>query len=244
MCIKSVLDQTYKDFYIYEINYGTDDFNFSDYFSKFGRKYKFFKKELKNHAEAMNYLLDKCLKDKMDVVFNTNMDDYYNSYRFEKQLEKIKEGYDIVSSDIQYVMNDKLLNIFKFSDFNSDINGRIDYENIIAHPTVCYSKKFLENIRYIPEEIPSEDYNLWKRLLKNDYKFYIVDSILCYYRIHENQVSKDRDIKKIENNNINNQLDYIRNATKDRCRCGGQIVEIVYKSGNKYRMCDSCKIIY
>lgn len=131
-CIKSILDQTYKDFFIYEINYGNDDFNFSDYFSKFGKKYKFFKKELNNHAEAMNYLLDKCLKDKIDVVFNTNMDDYYHIDRFEKQLEKIKQGYDIISSDIQYIVNDELLNVFKFSDFNSNIIERINIENIKA----------------------------------------------------------------------------------------------------------------
>lgn len=251
-CINSILYQTYKDYYVYDLNYGGDDFNFSSFFVK---NYKSFKKEFNNHVGAMNFLLDKCLEDNFDAVFNINLDDYYDENRFQIQLDKIKEGYDIVSSDFNIYRNkngdgfelyDSMIfhNIDILNEFNKD-------NNVIAHPCVCYSRNFILNNRYL-DEIPREDFNLWKRSI-NNYKFYICDKILLNYRVHENQITYENRVDEIKNNeeliNKITKENIIRNNSKigrsiyvvdgEKCSYCGYIKDKI-----RYNFCQKCNKLY
>ncbi len=238
-CINSILEQTYKDFYVYELNYGKDNINFSLYFSHLGERYKYFKVEQPNHAYAINFLLDECKKDKFSAVFNTNLDDYYHPERFQKQIEKIKQGYDLVSSNMQYVRDEQLAEHYKFHIHQDNIEGIIENENIIVHPVVCYGKKFISKLRYNPDDIPEEDYTLWKKIYK-DYKIFILEDTLCYYRRHDNQITK---VEKQEVNNIK-KINYNKKKIIELCRCGGQVSTIISPYGNRYKICQSCKKNY
>jgi len=191
-CRETILNQTIKEFSIYEINYGEDDFSiFQDI--RLENPHIFISEEKSNHAEAMNSIIDLAFEDGCDYVFNTNLDDYYALDRFEKQIEFLDHGYDIVSSDFCYIEEieneDKITyykEIKKFGDveFNLEKN-----HNVIAHPCVAYSKKFWESNRYNIEEIPAEDMLLWKRGIEGGFKFYICDEVLLNYRLHSNQVT-------------------------------------------------------
>jgi hypothetical protein len=198
-CIQSIINQTYKDYFIYDLNYGGDDFNFSNYFDN---NYNFFSENLENHAEAMNYLFDKCIEDDMDCVFNINLDDCYDLNRFDIQLGKIKEGYDIVSSNFKYIGDIKSIRFTEDSKFeyhnykDLDITDRLKIDNIIGHPSVCYSRNFINKNKYIPTEIPKEDWELWKRTSSN-FRFYICEEVLLSYRIHEEQITSK--VRKIDN---------------------------------------------
>ena len=68
-CINSILNQTIKDFTIYEINYGEDDLSLLDgiYVNK-----RFYSETLENYADAMNFIITKAFDDGCDYVFNTN----------------------------------------------------------------------------------------------------------------------------------------------------------------------------
>jgi hypothetical protein len=198
-CIQSIVNQTYKDYFVYDLNYGGDDFNFSSYFDK--DCYKFFSENLENHAEAMNYLFDKCIEDDIDCVFNINLDDCYDLNRFDIQLGKIKEGYDIVSSNFKYIGDFKFngwggQDEFKYSGEN--ISEKLEFDNIIGHPSVCYSRNFINKNKYIPSEIPKEDWELWKRT-SGKFKFYICEEFLLFYRIHSEQITtKSRKLEDIK----------------------------------------------
>lgn len=233
-CITSIVNQTYKDYYVYDLNYGNDDFNFKKYFPK---KYKFFKEEFKNHVGAMNFLLDECVKKKFDAVFNINLDDYYHEDRFKIQIEKIKEGYDIVSSNFKIIRLNDNSNRFEtyekmIFDKESIVDRFIIGDNIIAHPCVCYSKKFIQNNKYL-DEIPEEDFKLWKRTI-NDYKFYICNEFLLNYRIHSNQITST---------NTTNTTNTTKTRTvyniNDNCKyCGFP------KNKVKYNFCQKCNKLY
>lgn len=221
-CIQSIIDQTYKDYYLYDLNYGGDDFNFSKHFSERKSfwnskiKYKFFSENLENHAEAMNYLFDRCIEDDMDCVFNINLDDCYDLNRFDIQLGKIKEGYDIVSSNFKYIGDFNFngwggQSSFEYSRYkDEDITKRLEDENIIGHPSVCYSRNFINKNKYIPTEIPKEDWKLWRRT-STDFKFYICEEFLLFYRIHGEQITSKA--KKIETINmmLENDKDMLTN---------------------------------
>ena len=185
-CLDSIINQTYNDFTFYEINYGGDGYSVLEN-KKYEQKSKFWNLKKNNHAEAMNFLFDRVSEDDCDLVFNINLDDFYDLRRFEIQIDFAKQGYDITSSDFSY--NDNLLFDMNVSDYK-DINFILkNHLNIIAHPSVCYSKNFVKNNRYDSNRIPEEDWDLWKRTC-DKYKFTIINEVLLYYRRHSKQITK------------------------------------------------------
>lgn len=199
-CFESIINQSYSDFSIYELNYGDDDFRLSRYFD-FNKDYHYYQRKFNNHADAMNCVLDKAIEDGCDYVFNTNMDDNYHTNRFKTQISIALKGYDIVSSNFVYIdENGKKGKYFDFSNVNIKDNLKAD-NNVIAHPSVCYSKKFILENKYNSDKIPREDLELWKSTI-NKYKFFICPEYLLNYRIHQNQVSRpnstiSRKVKKV-----------------------------------------------
>ena len=188
-CIESLINQTHRDFKFYEVNYGDDDYSLLSDYKLDG---DFYNKEMSNHAEAMNFIIDKSVEDGCDVIFNVNLDDNYSIFRISKQLDKIEEGFSVVSSDFAYIEDDngidKITKFLPMSQMN--INDELNRDNnIIGHPVVCFTKEFWSDNRYKPEEIPREDLDLWKRSI-DKYKFHIIPDVLLFYRIHDNQVSK------------------------------------------------------
>lgn len=191
-CVGSILNQTHSNFSIYEINYGGERDSVLEGFH-FSNPHIFISEEKKNHAEAMNSIIDVAFGDGCDYIFNTNLDDFYDPKRFEVQVDVLNSGFDLVSSDFCYIEEINgvdevtlIKNIKRFGDIQENLEKG---HNVIAHPSVAYSKKFWEQNRYVPEEIPREDMNLWLRSIRNGFKFYICDEVLLNYRLHENQVT-------------------------------------------------------
>jgi hypothetical protein len=196
-CINTITNQTFQDFDVFELNYGEDNYSLENFFDlKNGYHFLNQKQKMDNHAEAMNYLLDMIFKEKeYDFCFNINLDDYYDLNRFEKQIEIMKQGFDISSSEYIFIKEvngeDKLLGL---AGLSTKPLGQLFQDDItpIAHPCVCYSKSFWINYGpYIPSEIPREDKNLWIRSYSSGAKLYIIKEPLLYYRLHDKQVSKD-----------------------------------------------------
>lgn len=191
--VNSMLSQSINDFSIYEINYGWDDYSvLSDI--DHNKKSFFFSEKFENHVYAMNFILDQAFSDGCDCVFNTNLDDFYHPTRIEKQIECIRKGNDIVSSDFCYVEEftegDRVVfhkNILQFGDIESNL---IRNHNVIAHPCVAYSRKFWsDGNRYNVDTIPREDLLLWQSALQKGYSLFIHPEELLYYRLHGNQIT-------------------------------------------------------
>lgn len=187
-CLDSIMNQTFKDFTIYEINYGGDDVRLVN-------DSNFFSIEKINYADAMNFIITEAFADGCDYVFNTNLDDFYSNKRIEHQIEYLKLGFDIVSSDFCYINENNNvtlnLNILKYGSIMDNLNRG---HNVIAHPVVAISRFFWSDIqnRYDINKTPEEDKDLWQRSIQRGYKFHIIDEILLYYRIHSNQVSNKK----------------------------------------------------
>jgi hypothetical protein len=192
--INSMLNQTDSEYTFYEIDYSGSGLSL---LGDVDKDKKFWSIKMKNYASAMNFILDRAFEDDCDYVFNMNLDDYYHSTRIEKQIELISQGYDIVSSDFCYIKESKIGNefvddIILYLEIDKLINN-LEYHlfngnNIIAHPSVCYSKNFWKNNKYDFTKVPEEDFDLWKRTF-NSYNFSIHSEVLLYYRRHDNQVS-------------------------------------------------------
>lgn len=176
----SVLDQTYKDFDIFEVNYGNDDNRIFD-------NSTFIKKEFPTFVHVQNYLLELLFEKGYDCVANSNVDDKYSVCWIEKMLPYVERGYDLISCNFLLFQDLELLKKHYFDKLNIE-QELANNHNIICHPSAMYSRKFFENgNRYIPEQIPLEDMMLWQRAIKNS-KFIILPEHLCYHRIHDNSV--------------------------------------------------------
>lgn len=192
--IRSMLNQSFDNFEIYEIDYGGGNESLIEKY-KPAQKHHFYSLPLKNHGYAMNYILDKAFSDGCDFVFNTNLDDYYSRFRIEKQLEELENGSSLVSSNFYYITEvdgqDSIIYKKEMSIFSESLHQQLieKNHNVICHPAVAYSKKFWKNHRYVPEEIPEEDFKLWKRALLSGEKITILEEYLLHYRLHENQIT-------------------------------------------------------
>lgn len=176
---QSILNQTFKDFEIYEVCYngGTERiFEESNYESI----------SLPTFIHAMNYLIEKALKNGVDVLGNLNVDDWYNPDWLKIQIPFIEQGFDIVSPNFSLFKDG--LEYHKHHFENLDIREELYRgHNVLCHPAITYSRKFLKHNKYEPSEFPVEDLLLWKRTIDN-YKFKIVPENLLYHRIHGNSV--------------------------------------------------------
>lgn len=192
--ISSMLNQTYENFVIYEIDYNGNNNSIISKYSP-SQEHNFFSLELENHGHAMNYIIDRAFSDGCDYVFNTNMDDYYSRFRIQKQLDAFNVGADIVSSNFYHITEingmDSVVKPFYVNQYEKNIQVEliVKSHNIIAHPAVAFSKKFWEQNRYSPSEIPLEDLKLWQRAYSSGFKFKILEDFLLYYRLHEKQIT-------------------------------------------------------
>ena len=67
-CVKSILNQSHKNFKIYEINYGDEDYSV---FSELGTNKKehiFYKRNHINYIESMNFIISEAFDDGCDYV--------------------------------------------------------------------------------------------------------------------------------------------------------------------------------
>lgn len=177
----SILNQSHKDFDIFELCYGSSG-------ERIFEESQYIMKQCETFVHGMNYLIELAISQGYDYIFNTNVDDYYSPLRIERQLPYLIEGYDIVSSNFMLVRNEKNYLRQEFNDLNLETELTRSH-NIIAHPSVAYSKNFFTKCEYRPEEIPTEDLLLWQRGIKEGMKFKIVPEILLYHRLHDKMVS-------------------------------------------------------
>ena len=203
-CLKSIENQTFKDFDIFELNYSkkaeenmflTDIGFFKD------KKITTYRQECRNHIEAMNFLLNKTFKElDYDVIFNINLDDIYNEKRIELQLIKVFEGYDLISSNytiFQEKDGEKIRREMKMTKSYDNIDDEQIFikikmsknKNIAPTSAMCFTKKCWEVLESIPYLPGVESLLICKKVLKNKLKIHICPELLVDYRIHENQVS-------------------------------------------------------
>lgn len=199
-CVNSILNQSFKSFTIYELNYGKSSKSVFTGHNMNNIKHKMFTLELHNHVYAMNFLMEQAATDNCDYVFNVNLDDIYEINRFETELKYAVQGNDIVSSYWRVVdendtckttITDKELFMNsdrKMTEQKKIYNELVNFNhNIINHSCVCYSKNIIDSYRY-SDDVPREDLLLWQQLAKDGIKFKIIETPLIRYRIHSNSI--------------------------------------------------------
>lgn len=195
-CLVSIQNQRVEEFEVLELDYGQNPEQLYEGSQFFTAKFKEVDKIHRGHSHAHNWLCRKAVELGFDYVFNTNIDDFYHYERLYRQVQYLKQGYDVVSSNMTQIDHEnrvimKGINMMQdiaFSEMNI-VEHFNKGHNIIAHPACAYSANFIKKSGLLnPLEVPKDDFELWKRSI-NKFTFKIAPYTLLYYRIWGGNVS-------------------------------------------------------
>lgn len=203
--VKSILNQTYRDFELLIIDDGSTDNTCEIIESIKDDRIVYKKTENKGTAAALNYGLSIASG---DWIARIDADDLNVPERLEKQIKFLNTnpGYDIVSSWSVY-FNDKGRILFPLRTpvNHDDIVMALNLHNPINQSGTIYNKDLIKNEVYDESYMLYEDYELFYRI-KDKVKFYNIPEFLVYTRMRGNAKSSTMKDEKIFEMLFNNSF--------------------------------------
>lgn len=194
--IESVVNQTYKDLEIIVVDDGSLD-NTEKIVRKWQEKDKriFYIKHEKNRgiSAARNTGIS---YSKGDYLAFLDDDDIWLHQKIEVQMkEMMKSDFDLLFSNL-YFWDSKKNTKYKAFELNPlsmgrDVLGILIKKNFGTTSTAFLRKSILKKVGFFDETLPpSEDYDLWLRIVYNGFKIGFIEEPLILYRIHSIQMTK------------------------------------------------------
>ncbi len=238
--INSVLNQTFKGFELIIVNDCSTD-NSKEVIEKTiandNRVILIDLKENKGKAHALNRALEVA---KGKFICFLDADDIYFSDKLEQQIKFMEENPDIdmIYGGAKYFADENIKlereqtpildtsdnNLFEnlkkagektVEELNSKHHGILsDGEAIIAACSVMIRKKVFDKCKFDETMRNIEDYDIWYRIIGHGFKLQSINKNFYYYRVHENQKSKDPTKKQKAKNIIFNRIvsgEYFKN---------------------------------
>lgn len=196
--VKSILNQTFKDFELLIINDGSID--------KSVEIIKTFKdKRIQLIHNPANLGLIKTLNKGIDLtkgkyIARMDADDIAMPNRLEKQVAFLENNseYALVGTQANFIFGDKLSNTLFSMETNSEILPVLSlFSCPFIHPSVMIKTAILKEFYYHEGFTAAEDYELWTRILKK-YPCANLSESMLQYRIHDNNISTIQNDKQID----------------------------------------------
>lgn len=198
ICLKSLYQQTFSDYSVFELCY---DFSNLKIWNDSSKDYHFFNESFNNKNDALNFLLKKAFYDfNTDFVFIVNLDDIYHKSRIEK-LIKFSNNYDIISSNYFLLfdnnMKKRTLVQDKYED-DYDIDNMIKFmiknnKRVVDISGVLFNKNVIEKCGFFDNDFGYfSHFILWKKSIKTNLNIFISPEFLLYYRQNSNKNNKNK----------------------------------------------------
>ncbi|WP_281716744.1 glycosyltransferase [Alistipes senegalensis] len=119
-----------------------------------------------------------------EYVARMDTDDLIAPTRFEKEIRKLDEGYDVVSCWTKIFEDDlsHILCVRARPEFHDDIVRLAKRRSPINHPGAVFRKSAVLKAGNYQHCLLFEDYHLWVRMILSGAKFYNVPEPLYYFR--------------------------------------------------------------
>lgn len=194
--IKSILNQTFKDFELIIINDGSTDKTLK-IIEQFKEKRIFLYNNKKNLgvAKSLNVGL-KLAKGK--YIARIDADDLNYPNRFEIQVKFLNQNpeYVLIGSNADWIdRKGNLIPGFKVKLNDSELRKWMFFRNQFFHSSVMFRSSAVKLLGYYNEVLNGvEDYDLWFKMLRIG-KVANISKSLIKRRIHENVVTKNKHFK-------------------------------------------------
>ena len=163
-----------------------------------------------------------------EIIFRMDTDDTMPIDRFEKQLSKINEGYDIVSC-WTLMFEDRIDNVVaikKRPEYHNEIEKLAHKRSPIGHPGAVFRRTAVLKAGNYQHNLLFEDYDLWVRMLIIRAKFYNIQEPLLYLRTSVEQIKRRGGFK--------HWLNEVRSFIKFRKLGFYTTKDVIYNSGVRF----------
>ncbi len=136
-----------------------------------------------------------------EYIARMDTDDTMPPYRFEKQIKKLEEGYDVVSCWTAIYENDmsNIIAIKELPEQSEDIIKLAHRRSPICHPGCMFRKSAVLKAGNYQHSFFYEDYHLWIRMIMTNARFYNIQEILYYLRTSPAQIKRRGGWKYLSN---------------------------------------------
>ncbi len=199
-CLESVINQNFEDFELLILANNCSDELWSTIieFSKKSKKIKIFRLELGGLTFALNYGLNISIG---KYIARMDADDLCLPDRFKIQVEYLEKNPSTIVLGSQIILIDQNNNIIsqthKLPTTLEKIKSHSYRNNPLAHPSVIFRRKDIISIGGYKFGFYGEDYELWLRCLRNNFKIENLSIPLIYYRIHDKQETTWKNLNNI-----------------------------------------------
>lgn len=184
-CFNSIREQTVQADEVLVLIDGPVDDNLRNVINNSSFNAHYFEKN-----RGLPYVLNDGIKlASHELIFRMDADDIAVADRFEKQIEYFNINQDTALlggqiqeflDSIEYLQGIRSVPLDQFS-----IAKFAKWRNPFNHPTVAFRKNIVEGLGgYNTKATYFEDYDLWVRMIAQNYKVANLPDILCYMRIN------------------------------------------------------------
>ena len=204
--IKSILNQTFKDFEYLIIDDGSTDR--TEYLIKSinDDRIKYYKINHRGRAAALNFGLTKA---QFEIIALMDADDIADPTRFEQEMLLLKNQNQFIFCESAFFKNGKVKYILKSPKNINELKLKILLHGHLNNSSALFYKNhIIENQGYTETLGAYEDYELWLRLL-NKSEFIIISNFFHYVRLHKKSLTTSNQ-SKLKNILYNIQEDYFK----------------------------------
>lgn len=127
-----------------------------------------------------------------EYIVRMDTDDIIPIDRFEKEIKKLEEGYDVVSCwSLTFEDNiDNVIAIKKRPEYHNDIRKLAHKRSPMCHAGSAFRRSAVLSAGNYEHHLYYEDYDLWVRMLNNGAKFYNIQEVLYYVRTSRDMIAR------------------------------------------------------
>ena len=203
--IKSVLNQTFRNFELIIINDGSIDNSEKEILSFLDHRIRYITNDVNI---GLILTLNKGISlARGKYIARMDADDICIFYRFEEQVSFLEKNPDYsLCGTWAYLIDTTGKNIGRIKNIKDNELLKISllFTNPIIHPSVMIKTNVLLQYKYDPNALHVEDQDLWLRIaIFSAHKIAIIPKFLLKYRWHETNVSvKNQSLQREHKNNI------------------------------------------
>jgi glycosyltransferase involved in cell wall biosynthesis len=189
--IESILAQTFKDFELLIIDDGSTDVTPAvlEHYARLDPRIRLVRRDARGLVATLNEGIELA---RGEWIARMDADDIALPHRLEKQLAQVhRTGADFCGGAVECFGDWRT--IWRYPQAHDACEAHLLFDVPFAHPAVIGRRTAFVSLGYNAQFTQGQDYDLWQRAWAQGYRFTNVADVVLRYRVHRNQVSKQKE---------------------------------------------------